>query len=124
MSSCSVTHIRTLQTIALNYNTVCLPCCFDVKCDVAKETQKNENNTTLIQMELNTHGERQCWKQRGSNERRITQYSSFTKLMKTDINFEFLKIIWCVKEKFKLYFNINFLQTLSIKTYIDMYGLL
>lgn len=78
--------------MVLNYSTVCSPC-FDVKCDVAEEIQKNEDNTTLVWMELNTHRERQCWKQPGSNKQRITQYSSFTNWMEININFEFLEII-------------------------------
>lgn len=78
--------------MVLNYSTVCPLCCFDVKCDVAKETQKNKDNTTLVWMELYTHRERQCWKQPGSNEQRITQYSTFTNWMKININFEFLEI--------------------------------
>lgn len=81
----------------------------DVKWDVAKETQKNKDSTTLVWVELNTHRERQCWKQPGSNK----EYSSFPKWMKINVNLEFLKISRYVKEKFKLYFNIHFLQMLS-----------
>lgn len=56
VSSCSVTPIKALQAIVLNYNTLCSPC-FDVRCGVAKEAQENEDNTTLVWMELNTHRE-------------------------------------------------------------------